>query len=154
MDALLKALNTKLQLLEIKQSKTQAVITGGNSETVRRHRDALKGLTREADECKIKIEQEKLSNDENLEDVAAWSSEVEIKLETIDTYIARIGKYLDEENQRAKLAAKEVDQVLVSKEREQQLQFERAQLEMKLEFDKKTNEMKNNQQHRVPSYQS
>ena len=146
MDALLKASNTKLQLLEIKQSKTQAVITSGNSETVKRHHDALKGLAREADECKIKIEQEKLSNDENLEDVAAWSSEVEIKLETIDTDIARIGKYLDEENQRAKLAAKEVDQVLVSKEREQQLQFERAQLEMKLEFDKKTNEMKNNQQ--------
>ena len=90
MEALLKAINTKVQLLEIKTSKSKDVIDKGKVETIERHRDNLKILSKEVNELKIKIEQKKLLKDENVDDVSKWSEEIESKLEMIDTDIAHL----------------------------------------------------------------
>ena len=90
MEALLKAINTKVQLLEIKTSKSKDVIEKGKVETIERHHDNLKILSKEVNELKIKIEQEKLLKDENVDDVSKWSEEIESKLEMIDTDIAHL----------------------------------------------------------------
>lgn len=93
MEALLKAINTKVQLLEIKTSKSKDVIEKGKVETIERHHDNLKILSKEVNE--LKIEQEKLLKDENVDDVSKWSEEIESKLEMIDTDIVHLGKYIN-----------------------------------------------------------
>ena len=60
MEALLKAINTKVQLLEIKTSKSKDVTEKRKVETIERHRDKFKILSKEVNELRIKIEQEKL----------------------------------------------------------------------------------------------
>ena len=95
MEALLKAINTKVKLLEIKTSKSKDVIEKGKVERIERHRDNLKILSKEVNELKIKIEQEKLLKDENVDDVSKWSEEIESKLEMIDTDIVHVGKYIN-----------------------------------------------------------
>ena len=94
MEALLKAINTKVKLLQIKTSKSKDVIEKGKVETIERHHDNLKILSKEVNELKIKIEQEKLLKDENVDDVSKRSEEIESKLE-IDTDIAHLGKYIN-----------------------------------------------------------
>ena len=133
MDALVNEINAKLQLLELKRSKSQAVTAKPNVETVVRHRDNLKSLAKEVHEHKFKIEQAKLSKGENLDDVSTWSVEIEEKLEAVDTEIANLGKWLDEAKHQASLAAKQSKEALLAKERQQQLEFERAQHELKFE---------------------
>ena len=90
MEALLKAINTKVQLLEIKTSKSKDVIEKGKVETIERHRHNLKILSKEVNEFKIKIEQKNLLKDENVDDVSKWSEEIESKLQMIDTDIAHL----------------------------------------------------------------
>ena len=105
------------------------MIEKGKVETIERHHDNLKILSKEVNE--LKIEQEKLLKDENVDDVSKWSEEIESKLEMIDTDIARLGKYINKAEQHASLEATELKEALLAKERKQQLEFERAQLELK-----------------------
>ena len=57
MEALSNELTTKLQFLEFKNTKTQETVQGGNVETTERHLNALRKLSREADDLKLKIEE-------------------------------------------------------------------------------------------------
>ena len=69
------------------------MIEKGKVETIERHHDNLKILSKEVNE--LKIEQEKLLKDENVDDVSKWSEEIESKLEMIDTDIVHVGKYIN-----------------------------------------------------------
>ena len=44
-------------------------------ETIDRHLDALRRLSREADDLKLQIEQEKITNGVTLDDVTIWSGD-------------------------------------------------------------------------------
>ena len=50
MEARSKELTTKLQLLEFKDIKTKEIVGKGNVETIERHLDALRRLSKEADD--------------------------------------------------------------------------------------------------------
>ena len=82
MEALSKELTTKLQFLEFKNTKTEEIVQGGNVETIERHLNALRKLSREADDLKLQIEEKKVSSSVALDDVTTWSNEVEAKLAT------------------------------------------------------------------------
>ena len=141
-DALLKELTTKLQLLDLKWSKSQAVTDKTNVETVKHHRDNLKTLARQADELKVKIEQARLTEGGNLDDVSTWSVEIKEKLETVDIEVAHLAKWLDEAEYEASLATQESKEAFLAKERKQQFDFEGAQHELKFEYEKKAEELR------------
>lgn len=91
----------------------------------------MKALAKEVDEDKVKIEQEKLSKDESAEDVSVWGSEIEAKLELVDAEAMNLSKWLNKGQQQTSMTGKESNEALVAKERQQQLDFERAQLELR-----------------------
>lgn len=149
MEALNKDLTAKLQLLQFKDAKTEGIVQAGNVETIDRHLDALRRLSREADDLKLQIEQEKITNGVTLEDVTIWSGEIEAKLASVDESVVVAGKRLNEMKKEASMAGEEIEEVSLHKKRKEQLDFERAQLELKLEYEKKTAEVIKTQ--KVPS---
>ena len=96
MEALSKELTTKLQFLEFKNTKTEEIVQGGNVETIERHLNALRKLSRKADDLKLQIEEKKVSSGVALDDVTTWSNEVEAKLASVDESVVVTGKRLNE----------------------------------------------------------
>lgn len=80
MDALMKEINAKLQLLALTEAKTKGIMEGGNMETIQRHLDALKGISKGVDDLKLQIEQAKITKGETPEEVIAWSGEIGLNL--------------------------------------------------------------------------
>ena len=137
MEALQEEIETTLQLLGIKQTKSKDIIAKRNITTIERHRDGLVALVKEVDDVKVRIEQKKLENDESAEEPCSWSSEIDTNIEGVDAEIEYLGKCLSEEKQQSKLAEKEI----LAKEREEQLKFEKEKLDMKLEYENKAEEL-------------
>ena len=96
MEALSNELTTKLQFLEFKNIKTEEILHGGNVETTERHLNALRKLSREADDLKLQIKEKKVSSGVALGDVTTWSNEVEAKLTSVDETVVVTGKRLNE----------------------------------------------------------
>ena len=77
LEALQKDLDAKLKLLAYKQVKGQDIVTNGNATTIGRQRDALVYLAKEVDEIKLKIEGKKIAKGEQMDEVFAWSDEID-----------------------------------------------------------------------------
>ena len=137
MDDLLKVVENKLTFLDLTWPKTDGIVTAGNVETMERHRDALRVLAKEAHDLKRKVEK-KFESGSSPEEVSAWSSDVEAKLANADNCVAYLGQKLVDEKEKVNLASKQSEEALLENARKEQLEFERAQLEMKLEFARKS----------------
>ena len=142
MGELIKEIETKVKLLGSTEAKTEAILQGGNVETIERHLDALRRLSKEVDVLIIQVEQAKILNGDALEDVIAWSSEVEVKLASIDEGVVFGGKRLTDIKWEASYASKAIEEAVLNQQRKEQLEFECVQLELKLEYDKKTSHVK------------
>ena len=124
------------------RGKGEDILSKGNTTTIERHRDGLVALAKQADEIKMKVEQEKLAKGEALEEVCTWGCGIDKRIESVDTEIEHLGKCLREAKMQSQLTEKENEGALAAKEMEQQLEFERQKLEMKLEYEKKSEELK------------
>ena len=124
MEALSKELTTKLQFLEFKNTKTEGIVQGGNVETIERHLNALRKLSREADDLKLQIEEEKVSSGVALDDVTTWSNEVEAKLASVDESVVVTGKRFNEIKREASVEGEEEEDVSLQKKRKELLEFE------------------------------
>ena len=91
------------------------------------------------------MEQQKITDGVTLDEVTGWSSEIEGKLASVDESVVLAGKRLVEIKKEASLAAEEVEEATLHKKRKEQLEFERAQLELKLVYDKKAAEVNKTQ---------
>ena len=143
---LLKEIETKLQLLQFKQGKGKDIVEKGNTTTLERHVDALAALAKEVDELKVKIEGKKLEEGDSMDEVGGWSNTIDAKIEGVDDEIEHLRKCLSETRQQSQLAKREKEDELLAKEREKQLQFEKEKLDMKLDYEKKSEEFKKGNQ--------
>lgn len=137
LEALQKNLDAKLKLLAYKQEKGKGIVDKANATTIGRHRDGLVCLAKEADEVKLKIEEKKIAKGEQMDEVCAWSNEIDKVIEGVDAEIEYLGKCLGEVKKKSQMAEKESEKATIAKEREEQLAFEKAQWEMKLDYEKK-----------------
>ena len=69
-------------------------------------------------------------------ELAEWSTGVEAQQATADKEIKYFSEPLVQIDYKTSLQAKKCEEELVERDRDKQLQFERAQLEQKLEFEK------------------
>ena len=106
-EALQKDLDAKLKLLSYKQTKGEDIATKGNATTIERHRDALVYLAKEADESKLKIDEEKIASGEQMVEVCAWSVWIDKVIEGVDAEIEHLWKCLGEAKQKLWTAEKE-----------------------------------------------
>ena len=124
MDDLLKVVENKLTFLDLTWPKTDGIVTAGNVETMERHRDALRVLSKEEHDLKLKVEEEKFKSGSSPEEVSAWGSDVEAKLANADNCIAHLGQILVDEKEKVNLAGKQSEEALLENARKQQLEFE------------------------------
>ena len=129
MEALSKKLDAKLQLLKLTRHKTEGVVDTANVEKIRRHKQALQAIVQGVDEVKREVEEAKLEDGESLEKVGEWGRGIEEQIDAADDEI----KILDTRVERMIAEMKENE---LARQREEQLKFERQQLELKVEYAK------------------
>lgn len=140
MEELTSKLDVQLKLLKFTQGKTKGIVEKANSEGIERHREALQAIVKKVESIKTQIEQAKLESGIQVDELAEWSAGVETQQATADEEITYLSEKLIEINYKASLEAKKGEEELAERDRDQQLQFERAQFEQKLEFEMKIEE--------------
>ena len=136
METLIGKLKAKLQLLELTHEKTEGIISTGITEKIRRHKEALQSIVIGAEEIKREVEQAKLEGGEALDKVKEWGKEFELKIDVADTEITLLEKRVKRMVADAENEERETKETLLARQREEQLKFERQQLEQKEEFEK------------------
>ena len=91
---------------------------------------------------KIQIEQAEFVNGKTPKGIAAWSSEIEEQRAAVDEEISHLTKELNKVNLSTTLEAKKCEDDLVDQAGEKQLQFEKMQLELKPDYERKIEEVK------------
>ena len=145
MEKLTSELDVQLKLLTFTQGKTKGIVNKGNREGIERHRDALRSIVKKVESVKTQIEQAKLESGVAVDELTKWSDGVEAQQETADEEITYLSETLVQINYKTSLQAKKCEEELAERDRDKQLQFERAQLEQKLEFEKKIEEARKSQ---------
>ena len=140
MEALTSEQDLQLKLLTFTQGKTTGIVGKANTEGIERHPDALRAIVKRIESVKTQIEQAKLESGVQVDELAKWSAGVEAQQATVDEEITYLSQTLVQINYKASLEAKKCEEELAERDRDKQLQFERAQLEQKLEFEKKMEE--------------
>ena len=136
MEALTSELDVQLKLLMFTQGKTKGIVEKANTEGIERHRDALRAIVKRIESVKTQIEQAKLESGVQVDELLKWSAGVEAQQATVDEEITYLSQALVEIKYKASLEAKKCKEELIERDRDKQLQFERAHLEQKLEFEK------------------
>ena len=103
-------------------------------------------MAKEADEIKLKIKEKKLASGEQMAEVCAWSDGIHKVVEGVDAEIEHLVKCLGEAKQKSRTAEKESEKATIAEEREHQLAFQKEKLEMKLEYERKSEEFKKGKQ--------
>ena len=136
METLIGKLKAKLQLLELTHEKTEGIISTGITEKIRRHKEALQSIVIGAEEMKREVEKAKLEGGEALDKVKEWGKELELKIDAADTEITLLEERVKGMVADAEKKERETKETLLARQREEQLKFERQQLEQKEEFEK------------------
>ena len=131
-------------MLNFTKDKSEGIIAKGNVEGVERQLQSLRTIVTRVEEFKLQIEQTKIANGEQLDDVSKWSLTVEAAQTSADENVAYLRKWLTEWKQKESLTEKEGEQALIEKSRKDRHEFERAQLEMRLTYEKQIGETKGN----------
>ena len=103
----MEKLTTKLQLLDLNVSKSEGIVAKGNVEKIKRHIQTLRTIVTETEKLKTDVEQLKIENGDSVEEISAWSDEIETKTDNADREILNLQHYLDDnarKQQRGKLA--------------------------------------------------
>ena len=126
----------QLTLLTFTQGKTKGIMDKANTEGIQRHREALRAIVK-VETIKMHIEHTKWGSGIQVDELAKWSTGVEAQQQMADEEIKYSSETLVQSNNKISLQAKKWEEELVKRDQEKQLQFERAQLEHKLEKPKK-----------------
>ena len=136
MEKLLAYVAGKQKLLQFTQSKTGDIFRGkGNVLVIGRQREALSSMVASIELLKLQVEEAKFIMGDRVEAVTAWSKDIEDHVAEVDADITSLTKCLAELKAGDEMEAKETENALKSKEREENLEFERVQFEHKLEFE-------------------
>ena len=134
----------KLKLIKFTLGKTNEVLESNSALAINRHRDALNTLVGSIDQLKLQVLEEMFKNSETEEVIATWTAGIETQVAEVDTKVTYLNEQLTRIKAEEDHKAKESEKILKTKEREEQLEFERAQLKQKLEFELKIEECKKN----------
>lgn len=137
MEALTSELDVQLKILTFNRGKTKGILEKANSEGIERHREALRATVKKVESVKTQIEKAKLESGVQVDDLAEWSAGVKAQQATADEEITYLSETLVQINYKTNLQAKKGEEELAERDRDKQLQFERVQLEQKLEFGRR-----------------
>ena len=123
MEEISAKLKKESQLLQLTRGKTKAVVEKGNLEKILRHKKALGKVVSSLEEMKLQAEKAKLAAGESVEDDEKWGAEIEQKVDEADGDIVYLGRCLEEAATRAENEKREKDNILLARQREEELKF-------------------------------
>ena len=154
----LAKLNTKLALLDLTRGKTNGIVSTGIVEKICRQKEALQAVVDSTEELKREVEEAKLEKGESLDKVKEWGQEIKERIDIVDNEIKVLETHMKSaiaEAENTERTERELRENLLAREREEQLKFERKQLEQKEEFSSKLkNSTQNFPSHSYSSKQS
>ena len=150
MEAKLAKLNAKLALLDLTRGKTDGIVGTGIVEKIRGQKEALQAIVGSTEELKREVEEAKLENGESLDKVKEWGQEIEERIDIVDNEIKVLETRVKSAITEAENTEREKQENPLAREREEQLKFERKQLEQKEEFSSKLKDSTQN----LPSHSS
>ena len=104
---------------------------------INRHREALSTIVNQIDILKLQVVEERFKAGDSEEDITKWSTEIENQVAEVDLKVTHINEHLASLKSEEDLKSQETEKELKAKKREDQFKFERAQLEQKLECERK-----------------
>lgn len=125
MDTAMKTLSTKLTQLKITTEKTSSVLQTGNSGRIERHMEALKSLIINADEARRSVEEIKIEESDNVQEIQEWSEKIDEEISRSDVEVAQLRDWLAEAKDFA-----------TAKNRKEELDFQKELFETKLNYQK------------------
>ena len=137
-------------LLDLTHGKTNGIVDTGIVEKICRQKEALQAIVGSTEELKREVEEAKLENGDSLDKVKEWGQEIEERIDIVDNEIKVLETRVKSAIAEAENTEREKRENLLAREREEQLEFERKQLEQKEEFSSK---LKNSTQN-FPSHSS
>ena len=94
-----QTLETKLKHLKITRDKTETIIKSGKYERIERHCEALRVIVNTVDACKAKVEELKIEDGENVDDIAEWCVKVDETIAEADEDVVRLRKLITEKEE-------------------------------------------------------
>ncbi len=142
MEALENTLQGKLKALQFTLNKTDSVLEKRNKTAIERHRDSLNSMLDGIQTLKQQIEEAKFTKGESEENVGNWGKSVEARIEEVDSKVTSLTELIADLELREKAKQQEEEYKLVNTTRQEQLEFEHKQYELKLEFEAKIDGLK------------
>ena len=140
----IKAVGTKLAMLEFTDNKTESVIAKGHLLSLERQCKILEKKLEEVHNLKVEIQEAKLERGEKVEDVKAWSKDIEAKLVKFEQSVNNVEKITKEikrkEMEEEKQAELKFTAQMKEKQFEKELRFEEEKYERKILLEKKLEE--------------
>ena len=115
----------KLKLIKFTLGKTNEVLESNSALAINRHRDVLNTLVGSIDQLKLQVLEEMFKNSETEEVIATWTAGIETQVAEVDTKVTYLNEQLTRIKAEEDHKAKESEKILKTKEREEQLEFER-----------------------------
>ena len=94
------------------------------------------------DILKLQVVKERFKAGDSEEDIMKWSTEIENQVAQVDIKVTHINEHLASLKSEEDFKAQETKKELKAKEHKDQLKFEHAQLEQRLEYERKIEETK------------
>lgn len=89
----------------------------------------MQAIVGSTEELKREVEEAKLENGESLDKVKEWAQEIEERIDIVDNEIKVLETHVKSAIGEAENTQREMRENLLAREREEQLKFERKQLE-------------------------
>ena len=137
----IKAVGTKLAMLEFTDNETESVIAKGHLLTLERQHKILEKKLEEVQNSQVEIQEAKLKCSEEAEEVKAWSEDVEAKLVKFEQMVNSMEKITKEikrkEMEEKKQAELKFTAQMKEKQFEKELRVEEEKYENKIHLEKK-----------------
>ena len=145
-DQLTKAVNAKLQTLKLTQGQAITVIEGKTVLSMERIQNALKKKVEEVHDLKTEIQELMFEAEKEEDEIVEHGKEIEERVsvfeKTIDQLDVTIKECKQVETHAEEKEKEKHDAQLREKRYDEEMRFEKAKLEQKLKYQKKTEEKK------------
>ena len=133
LQANVKQLKVKLEIVKLTRTKTKDAIESGQIDRMKRQRETI---YKAIHNLKVQVTEQELGEGETLNDIMSnkFTEEIEVKLKQLDNDIATLAAHTKEIENRYEADQIQKEQTLVAQQRQEQLQFEKEQLELKAKY--------------------
>ncbi|XP_028415664.1 uncharacterized protein LOC114539027 [Dendronephthya gigantea] len=139
MEEAIKQIEIKQKLAQGTCETLERAIERRNITSIERHKNTIRKTADEIYELKVKVQEIRIGNGDEASEIKTWTDSIELELERWDSEIAKTlkitNKWKQEEEEEAKLHKQEIEAKARHEQFEQQLEFDRTQMDLKLQHE-------------------